>query len=67
MLSLGCGSVRDCFVLSKLIGQNGEVVGVDPNEHVVSIVFYCNVTARLGSKSVFLCFFCPSVTSWIAQ
>ncbi|XP_038067994.1 arsenite methyltransferase-like [Patiria miniata] len=36
VLSLGCGCLRDCFVLSKLIGQEGSVVGVDPNDHVIS-------------------------------
>ncbi|XP_022102891.1 arsenite methyltransferase-like [Acanthaster planci] len=36
VLSLGCGFVRDCYVLSKLIGQEGLVVGVDPNDHVIS-------------------------------
>lgn len=29
VLDLGSGSGRDCFVLSKLVGQNGRVIGVD--------------------------------------
>jgi arsenite methyltransferase len=29
ILDLGSGSGRDCFVLSKLVGPNGRVVGVD--------------------------------------
>ncbi len=29
ILDLGCGSGRDCFVLSRLVGDSGEVVGVD--------------------------------------
>ena len=29
VLDLGCGSGRDCFVLSKLVGANGRVIGVD--------------------------------------
>jgi len=29
ILDLGCGSGRDCFVLSKLVGESGYVVGVD--------------------------------------
>jgi SAM-dependent methyltransferase len=29
VLDLGCGTGRDCYVLSKLVGPNGHVVGVD--------------------------------------
>ncbi len=29
VLDLGCGTGRDCFMLSKLVGANGQVVGVD--------------------------------------
>jgi arsenite methyltransferase len=29
VLDLGCGSGRDCYVLSKLVGANGRVIGVD--------------------------------------
>lgn len=29
VLDLGCGSGRDCFVLSKLVGPAGRVIGVD--------------------------------------
>ncbi|MGO1073852.1 methyltransferase domain-containing protein [Lysobacter sp. CA199] len=29
VLDIGCGSGRDCFVLSKLVGPSGHVVGVD--------------------------------------
>jgi ubiquinone/menaquinone biosynthesis C-methylase UbiE len=29
ILDLGCGAGRDCFVLSKLVGPAGAVVGVD--------------------------------------
>ncbi|TDT38557.1 ubiquinone/menaquinone biosynthesis C-methylase UbiE [Halospina denitrificans] len=29
ILDLGSGSGRDCYVLSKLVGESGEVVGVD--------------------------------------
>lgn len=29
ILDLGCGSGRDCYVLSKLVGETGYVVGVD--------------------------------------
>lgn len=29
VLDLGCGSGRDCFLLSKLVGPTGRVIGVD--------------------------------------
>jgi SAM-dependent methyltransferase len=29
VLDLGCGSGRDCYVLSKLVGPEGRVIGVD--------------------------------------
>ncbi len=29
MLDLGCGAGRDCYVLSKLVGEHGRIVGVD--------------------------------------
>ena len=32
ILDLGCGAGRDCYLLSKLVGPNGEVVGVDMTE-----------------------------------
>ena len=29
VLDLGCGTGRDCYLLSKLVGPNGRVIGVD--------------------------------------
>ena len=29
VLDLGCGTGRDCYLLSQLVGESGEVVGVD--------------------------------------
>jgi len=29
VLDLGCGSGRDCYLLSKLVGGNGRVIGID--------------------------------------
>src|ERR671918_2111326 len=29
VLDLGCGSGRDCYVLSKLVGARGRVIGLD--------------------------------------
>ncbi|AOP34840.1 methyltransferase type 11 [Leptospira tipperaryensis] len=37
VLDLGSGSGRDCFLLSKLVGPNGKVIGVDMTEEQISI------------------------------
>ena len=35
ILDLGSGSGQDCFVLSKLVGENGHVTGVDMTQEQV--------------------------------
>lgn len=37
VLDLGCGSGRDCYVLSQLVGPNGSVVGVDMTEEQIAV------------------------------
>jgi len=37
MLDLGCGSGRDVYILSKLVGQNGFVSGIDMTENQISV------------------------------
>jgi arsenite methyltransferase len=37
VLDLGCGSGRDCYVLSQLVGPNGKVIGVDMTEEQLAI------------------------------
>jgi len=37
VLDLGCGTGRDCFVLSYFVGEKGEVVGVDMTEEQLEI------------------------------
>ncbi|WP_077528936.1 methyltransferase domain-containing protein [Vreelandella utahensis] len=37
ILDLGSGSGRDCYVLSKLVGEQGEVVGVDMTPEQLAI------------------------------
>ncbi len=37
VLDLGSGSGRDCFVLSKLVGERGSVVGVDMTDEQLAI------------------------------
>ena len=37
VLDLGCGSGRDCYILSKLVGKEGRVIGVDMTEAQLEI------------------------------
>ena len=37
ILDLGCGTGRDCYVMSKLVGQNGFVYGIDMTENQITV------------------------------
>ena len=37
VLDLGCGSGRDVYLLSKLVGSNGHVIGVDMTEEQLAV------------------------------
>lgn len=37
VLDLGSGSGRDCFILSKLVGESGQVIGIDMTEEQIEI------------------------------
>ncbi|MGQ0741055.1 MAG: methyltransferase domain-containing protein [Alphaproteobacteria bacterium] len=37
VLDLGCGSGRDCYVLSQLVGEKGGVIGVDMTEAQLAV------------------------------
>lgn len=37
VLDLGCGAGRDCFIISKLVGPTGNVVGVDMTEEQLEV------------------------------
>ena len=37
VLDLGCGSGRDCYLLSRLVGESGKVIGVDMTEEQLAI------------------------------
>jgi arsenite methyltransferase len=37
VLDLGSGAGRDCYILSKLVGQDGEVVGVDMTKEQLDV------------------------------
>ena len=46
VLDLGSGSGQDCYVLSKLVGQTGRVVGLDMTEEQASRVKYEQITGK---------------------
>jgi arsenite methyltransferase len=37
VLDLGCGTGRDCYVLSQLVGPTGSVIGVDMTEGQLAV------------------------------
>ncbi len=37
VLDLGCGSGRDCYLLSRLVGETGRVLGVDMTEEQLEV------------------------------
>lgn len=37
VLDLGCGSGRDCYLLSALVGETGRVIGVDMTEAQIAV------------------------------
>ncbi len=37
MLDLGCGTGRDVYVVSKLVGEKGRVIGVDMNDDQLAV------------------------------
>lgn len=59
VLDLGCGTGRDCYVFSQLVGCNGRVIGVDMTEEQIRVAKdtlewhaqmfgYANVEFKLG-------------------
>ena len=49
VLDLGSGSGRDCYALSKLVGKNGHVTGIDMTDEQVFIYlsFLAHLTQRV--------------------
>jgi arsenite methyltransferase len=37
VLDLGCGTGRDCYLLSKLVGPRGKVIGIDMTENQLAV------------------------------
>lgn len=53
VLDLGCGTGRDCYLLSRLVGESGRVIGIDMTEEQLAIAKkYCSWhTDRYGYAS----------------
>ena len=53
VLDLGSGSGRDCYLLSKLVGENGRVVGIDMTDEQLAVANrHINYhTQKFGYKS----------------
>jgi len=52
VLDLGSGSGRDCYILSKLVGPNGKVIGVDMTDEQINVAkkFISYHTDKFGYK-----------------
>jgi arsenite methyltransferase len=52
VLDIGCGTGRDCYIFSKLVGEEGFVYGIDMTESQIEVALkYRNEqTARFGYK-----------------
>lgn len=37
VLDLGCGSGRDVYILSQMVGENGKVIGIDMTENQINV------------------------------
>lgn len=37
VLDLGCGSGRDCYLLSRLVGESGQVIGIDMTREQIEV------------------------------
>jgi arsenite methyltransferase len=59
VLDLGCGAGRDGFVLSKLVGEHGRVIGVDMTEEQLAVArrhedYHCKAFGYPASNVRFL-------------
>jgi SAM-dependent methyltransferase len=53
VLDLGCGAGRDCYLLAQLVGEGGEVVGVDmtPEQLAVARAYLDEHARRFGYRT----------------
>lgn len=63
VLDIGCGTGRDCYILSKLVGENGFVTGIDMTENQITIAdkYLAEQTGRFGYKAPNVKFICDDI------
>ena len=54
VLDLGCGTGRDAYVVSKLVGERGSVIGIDMNEDQLAVArrYQDEMAQKLGLANV---------------
>jgi ubiquinone/menaquinone biosynthesis C-methylase UbiE len=52
VLDVGCGTGRDCYIMSKLVGEEGFVYGIDMTENQIEVAdkYRGEQTAKFGYK-----------------
>jgi arsenite methyltransferase len=63
VLDIGCGTGRDCYILSKLVGENGFVTGIDMTENQIAVAdkYLAEQTGRFGYKAPNVKFICDDI------
>ena len=61
VLDFGSGSGRDCYILSKLVGENGFVTGVDMTQEQVCACVYAAMVCLLQKCMCKSCYFKPYI------
>jgi len=63
VLDIGCGTGRDCYILSKLAGEKGSVTGIDMTENQIAVAnkYLAEQTARFGYSEPNTKFICDNI------
>ncbi len=66
VLDLGSGSGRDCYVLSKLVGERGQVIGLDMTDEMVLHTFIWNYFMKVKQLYFWFFFELSCIIIWIS-
>jgi len=63
VLDIGCGTGRDCYILSKLVGEKGSVTGIDMTESQIAVAnkYVNDQTSRFGYSEPNTKFICDNI------
>ncbi|MEW6599689.1 MAG: arsenosugar biosynthesis radical SAM (seleno)protein ArsS [Nitrospirota bacterium] len=63
VLDIGCGTGRDCYILSKLVGENGFVTGIDMTEKQIEVAdkYVAEHAGRFGYNAPNVKFICDDI------